>query len=56
MVAGSRDLLDWLWGFAVLQGANASPFDAMNGLRGLRTLPIRIRQQTDTAQRLAETL
>ena len=32
------ELLDWLWGFAVLQGANASPFDAMNGLRGLRTL------------------
>jgi len=56
VVAGSRELLDWLWGFAVLQGANASPFDAMNGLRGLRTLPIRIRQQTDTAQRLAETL
>ena len=56
VVAGSRELLDWLWGFAVLQGANASPFDAMNGLRGLRTLPVRLRQQTETAQRLAETL
>ena len=56
VVAGSNDLLAWLWNFAVLQGANASPFDAMNGLRGLRTLAVRIRQQTETAQRLAETL
>jgi cystathionine beta-lyase/cystathionine gamma-synthase len=56
VVAGSRELLAWLWGFAVLQGANASPFDAMNGLRGIRTLPVRIRQQTETAQRLAEML
>jgi cystathionine beta-lyase/cystathionine gamma-synthase len=56
VVAGSRDLLAWLWNFAVLQGANASPFDAMNGLRGLRTLGVRVRQQTESAQRLAEFL
>ena len=56
VVAGSRELLDWLWGFAVLQGANASPYDALNGLRGLRTLPVRLRQQSETAQRLAEVL
>ena len=56
VVAGSKELLDWLWNFAVLQGANASPFDAMNGLRGLRTLGVRIRQQSETAQRLAELL
>jgi cystathionine beta-lyase/cystathionine gamma-synthase len=56
VVAGSRELLAWLWNFAVLQGANASPFDAMNGLRGLRTLGVRIRQQSETAQRLAEVL
>jgi cystathionine beta-lyase/cystathionine gamma-synthase len=56
VVAGSKDLLAWLWNFAVLQGANASPFDAMNGLRGLRTLGVRIRQQTENAQRLAEML
>ena len=35
----------WLWGFAVLQGACASPFDAMNGLRGLRTLGVRLERQ-----------
>ncbi|MDZ7734234.1 MAG: PLP-dependent transferase [Acidimicrobiia bacterium] len=38
VVAGSRELIDWIWGFAILQGANASAYDATNGLRGLRTL------------------
>jgi len=56
VVAGSEELVSWLWSFAVLQGANASPFDAMNGLRGLRTLGVRLRQQSDSAQRLAEAL
>lgn len=56
VVAGSEELLAWIWGFAVLQGANASPFDAMNGLRGLRTLSVRLRQQSETAQRVAEVL
>jgi cystathionine beta-lyase/cystathionine gamma-synthase len=56
VVAGSSELLAWLWGFAVLQGANASPFDAMNGLRGLRTLAVRLQRQSETAMRLAEML
>ena len=56
VVAGSEELLAWIWGFAVLQGANASPFDAMNGLRGLRTLSVRLRQQAETAQRVAAAL
>jgi cystathionine beta-lyase/cystathionine gamma-synthase len=56
VIAGSRELIDWVWGFAVLQGANASPFDAMNGLRGLRTLAVRLRQQTESAQQLATVL
>jgi cystathionine beta-lyase/cystathionine gamma-synthase len=56
VVAGSSELLAWLWGFAVLQGANASPFDAMNGLRGLRTLAVRLQRQSETALRLAEML
>lgn len=56
VVAGSEELLQWLWSFAVLQGASPSPFDAMNGLRGLRTLGVRLRQQSDTAQVLAERL
>jgi cystathionine beta-lyase/cystathionine gamma-synthase len=56
VVAGDAELIQWLWSFAVLQGANASPFDALNGIRGLRTLAVRLRQQTETAQRLAEVL
>lgn len=56
VVAGSRELLDWVWGFAVLQGANASAFDAAGGVRGLRTLGVRLRQQTATAEALAAVL
>lgn len=56
VVAGSTELVSWLWNFAVLQGANASPFDAMNGLRGLRTLAVRLRQQSETALELAAVL
>lgn len=56
VVSGSTELLSWLWNFAVLQGANAAPFDAMNGLRGLRTLSVRLERQSDTALRLAECL
>ncbi len=53
VVSGEREVVDWLWGFAVLQGANASPFDALNALRGLRTLPIRFARQSESALRLA---
>lgn len=56
VVAGSRELIDWLWGFAVLQGASASPYDALNALRGIRTLPIRIHQQSQSALVLARAL
>ena len=56
VVAGSRELIDWLWGFAVLQGATASPFDALNAVRGIRTLPIRIARQSASALALAEAL
>ncbi len=56
VVAGSRELIDWLWGFAVLQGASASPFDAMNAVRGIRTLPIRIARQSASALELATAL
>ncbi len=56
VVAGSEELIAWIRGFAVLHGAVASPFDALNGLRGLRTLPVRLRQQTETAYALARML
>lgn len=56
VVAGSEDLISWLRGFAVLQGAVASPYDAANGLRGIRTLAARLDVQCATAQRLAAAL
>ncbi len=56
VVAGSQDLISWLWGFATLQGANASPYDAYNAHRGVRTLGARLRQQSETAAVLAEFL
>ena len=56
VVAGTQDLMSWLWGFAVLHGANASPLDGFNAQRGLRTLGVRLAHQAATAQRLAEYL
>ena len=56
VVAGSEELLGWLWNYAVLHGAVASPFDALNALRGVRTLSVRLRQQTATAAALATAL
>jgi cystathionine beta-lyase/cystathionine gamma-synthase len=56
VVAGAAELVNWLYSFAVLQGANASPFDAMNGLRGLRTLGVRLERQTGNAGALARFL
>jgi cystathionine beta-lyase/cystathionine gamma-synthase len=56
VVAGSDELVSWLWGYHVVHGAAASPFDAWNGLRGIRTLGVRVRRQSETAQQLAEFL
>ncbi len=56
VVTGERELIDVLWGHHVIHGAVASPFDAWLGLRGLRTLHARQRQQCETAQALAERL
>lgn len=56
VVAGEKDLIDALWQYAVLHGASASPHDALNALRGIRTLPIRIRHQNESALALAHAL
>jgi cystathionine beta-lyase/cystathionine gamma-synthase len=56
VIAGERDLLDDIWKYSVLHGACASPFDAWNALRGIRTLPVRFARQSDSALRLAEFL
>lgn len=56
VVAGEKDLIDDLWRYAVLHGAIASPYDAHNGLRGIRTLPVRVQRQSATALTVAEFL
>jgi len=56
VVAGERELTDAIWAYSVLHGATASPFDALNGLRGIRTLAVRTRQQAESALFLAEAL
>ena len=56
MVAGEREVLAALWSYSVLHGACASPFDALNGLRGLRTLAVRHRHQSNSALELARAL
>lgn len=56
VVAGSEELVNWLRGFAFLQGAVASPYDAANALRGLRTLPARLQMQSASALELATML
>ncbi len=56
VIAGERELVDAVWAYAVLHGAMASPFDALNGLRGIRTLAVRTAHQAAAAQQLAEWL
>lgn len=56
VVTGERDLIWAIWSYHVIHGAVASPFDALNGLRGIRTLGVRTRQQCESAQRIAEFL
>lgn len=53
VIAGARDLVDAIWAYGVLHGATASPHDALNGLRGIRTLPVRIKHQSDSALHIA---
>ncbi|MCU1504120.1 MAG: Cys/Met metabolism PLP-dependent enzyme [Ilumatobacteraceae bacterium] len=54
VISGERELLDSIWAYSVLHGATPSPFDALNALRGIRTLAVRTNQQSATALRLAE--
>ena len=56
VVAGEKDYVDAIWAYSVLHGATPSPFDALNGLRGIRTLSVRTTHQADSALFLAESL
>jgi cystathionine beta-lyase/cystathionine gamma-synthase len=56
VVAGEKDLIDAIWTYAVLHGATASPYDAVNGLRGIRTLGVRLAHQCNSTMELATRL
>ncbi|MEO5974959.1 MAG: aminotransferase class I/II-fold pyridoxal phosphate-dependent enzyme [Ilumatobacteraceae bacterium] len=56
VIAGAKEIIDAIWGYAVMHGASASPHDALNGLRGIRTLGVRLAHQCQSAQRIAEAL
>lgn len=56
VVSGERDLIDSIWAYSVLHGATPSPFDALNALRGLRTLSVRTSHQAASALHIAQTL
>ena len=56
VIAGDADLIGDIWSYSILHGATASPFDAINALRGVRTLDARLARQCESAQTLAEWL
>jgi cystathionine beta-lyase/cystathionine gamma-synthase len=53
VVAGNADLIEPIWAWQSAMGAQASPFDAWNAIRGIRSLPARTRQQAASALQLA---
>lgn len=56
VLAGDSELLSEVWSYAVLHGASASPYDALNALRGIRTLPVRLERQSASALYIAQKL
>ena len=56
VVAGNADVIEPIWAFQSALGTQASPFDAWNGVRGIRTLPVRSRQQSASALAIARAL
>jgi methionine-gamma-lyase len=56
VLAGPAELLDRVWSTATVTGAVLGPFDAWLLLRGLRTLPLRVRQHNANGLALATAL
>lgn len=53
VIAADADVIDAVWAHSVLHGATASPYDAHNALRGIRTLGVRQERQCSSALQLA---
>ncbi|SDK48598.1 methionine-gamma-lyase [Actinopolyspora mzabensis] len=56
IVAGPAELVDRIWETGIITGTTLGPFDAWLLLRGLRTLPLRMRQHNENGQAIAEAL
>ncbi len=56
VIAGEGELIDAIWAYATLHGAVASPFDAWNATRGIRTLDVRVQRSAANAATIAEAL
>jgi cystathionine gamma-synthase len=56
VVSNERRLLDNVYEVRKLLGGSASPFASWLTLRGIRTLPLRVRRQSETATQLAAEL
>lgn len=56
VMAGSKELIDNIWKFAIVTGSVLSPFDAWLLLRGLRTMSLRVEQHNRNAMALARFL
>ncbi len=56
LVSGGRRLTDNVYETRKLLGGSASPFASWLILRGIRTLPLRVRRQSETASKLAAAL
>lgn len=55
-ICGTKDFIHQAWKRALMLGASLSPFDSWLLLRGLKTLPLRVKQINTNAQQLAEWL
>ena len=56
VIAGDQELIDAIWAYSVLHGSTPSPYDALNAIRGIRTLAVRTAHQAASALHLAEAL
>lgn len=56
VIAGEGELIDAIWAYSVLHGSTPSPYDALNALRGIRTLAVRTAHQAASALHIAEAL
>ncbi len=56
VICGSKDLIEQIYHFREINGATLHPMAAYLLLRGMKTLHLRIRQQNESAQKIAEFL